>query len=68
MPKKNAVLYKSFLEGFYDFFLTTPGLAGTPPDELMSEVLTLEARRRAIYIITNSFGTELSKQNGKKLY
>ncbi|KAG0135908.1 V-type proton ATPase subunit D [Tuber indicum] len=61
-------LYKSYLEDFHNFCITTPGLAGTPTAELMSEVLSFEADRRAINITINSFGTELSKQDRKKLY
>lgn len=61
-------LYKSYLEDFHDFCVTTPGLAGTPTAELMSEILSFEADRRAINITINSFGTELSKQDRKKLY
>ncbi|KAG0643637.1 V-type proton ATPase subunit D [Tuber brumale] len=61
-------LYKSYLEDFHNFCVTTPGLAGTPTAELMSEVLSFEADRRAINITINSFGTELSKQDRKKLY
>lgn len=61
-------LYKSYLEDFYQFCITEPGLAGTPTSELMSEILGFEADRRAINITLNSFGTELSKQDRKKLY
>ena len=45
-----------------------PGIAGTPTQEVMSEVLEFEADRRSINITINSFGTELSKQDRKKLY
>ncbi|RPB01061.1 ATP synthase subunit [Choiromyces venosus 120613-1] len=61
-------LYKSYLEDFHNFCVTAPGLAGTPTAELMSEVLSFEADRRAINITLNSFGSELSKQDRKKLY
>ncbi|CUS13148.1 unnamed protein product [Tuber aestivum] len=61
-------LYKSYLEDFHNFCVTASGLAGTPTAELMSEVLSFEADRRAINITINSFGTELSKQDRKKLY
>lgn len=61
-------LYKSYLEDFHQFCTTEPGLAGTPTSELMSEILSFEADRRAINITLNSFGTELSKQDRKKLY
>lgn len=61
-------LYKSYLEDFHQFCISEPGLAGTPTSELMSEMLSFEADRRAINITLNSFGTELSKQDRKKLY
>ncbi|TGZ81910.1 ATPase, V0 complex, subunit D [Ascodesmis nigricans] len=61
-------LYKSYLEDFHHFCVTEPGLAGTPTAEIMSEILSFEADRRAINITLNSFGTELSKQDRKKLY
>ena len=43
-------------------------MAGTPTAEVMSEILEFEADRRAINITLNSFGTELSKADRKKLY
>ena len=61
-------LYKNYLEDFYHFVNNHPDLAGTPTSEVMSEVLEFEADRRAINITLNSFGTELSKQDRKKLY
>ena len=61
-------LYKSYLEDFYKFCTTEPGLAGTPSAEIMDEILGFEADRRAINITLNSFGTELSKNERKKLY
>lgn len=61
-------LYKSYLEDFYNFCQTAEGLAGTPTAEIMAEILNFEADRRAINITLNSFGTELSKQDRKKLY
>lgn len=61
-------LYKSYLEDFYNFCQTADGLAGTPTAEIMAEILNFEADRRAINITLNSFGTELSKQDRKKLY
>ena len=54
-------LYKSYLEDFHNFCLTTQGLAGTPKAELVSGVLSFGAGCRAINIIINSFGTELGK-------
>lgn len=61
-------LYKSYLEDFYNFCQTADGLAGTPTAEIMAEILNFEADRRAINITLNSFGTELSKTDRKKLY
>ena len=61
-------LYKNYLEDFYRFVTEHPELKGTPTSEVMSEVLGFEADRRAINITLNSFGTELSKQDRKKLY
>lgn len=61
-------LYKNYLEDFYNFINTNPDLKGTPTQETMAEILEYEADRRAINITLNSFGTELSKQERKKLY
>lgn len=61
-------LYKNYLEDFYHFVNNHPELKGTPTAEVMSEVLEFEADRRAINITLNSFGTELSKADRKKLY
>ncbi|KXS99278.1 hypothetical protein AC578_6201 [Pseudocercospora eumusae] len=61
-------LYKNYLEDFHNFVNTAPGLAGTPTQDVMSEILEFEADRRSINITLNSFGTELSKQDRKKLY
>lgn len=61
-------LYKNYLEDFYHFVNSHPDIAGTPTAEVMSEVLEFEADRRAINITLNSFGTELNKQDRKKLY
>lgn len=61
-------LYKNYLEDFHNYVNTDPELAGTPTAEVMSEVLDFEADRRSINITLNSFGTELSKQDRKKLY
>lgn len=61
-------LYKNYLEDFYHFVNTNPDMAGTPTAEVMSEILEFEADRRAINITLNSFGTELSKADRKKLY
>lgn len=61
-------LYKNYLEDFYNWCNTHPEVAGTPTAEVMSEVLEFEADRRSINITLNSFGTELSKGERKKLY
>ncbi|KAI9796519.1 MAG: H(+)-transporting V0 sector ATPase subunit d [Candelina submexicana] len=61
-------LYKNYLEDFYHFVNSDPDMAGTPTSEVMSEVLEFEADRRSINITLNSFGTELSKQDRRKLY
>ena len=61
-------LYKNYLEDFHRFVNEDPNLRGTPTAEFMSEVLEFEADRRSINITLNSFGTELSKQERKKLY
>ncbi|KAH0559643.1 H(+)-transporting V0 sector ATPase subunit d [Trichoglossum hirsutum] len=61
-------LYKSYLEDFYHFVNNHPDLKGTPTAEVMSEILEFEADRRSINITLNSFGTELSKADRKKLY
>lgn len=61
-------LYKNYLQDFYRFVTEHSELQGTPTSEVMAEVLEFEADRRAINITLNSFGTELSKQDRKKLY
>ena len=61
-------LYKNYLEDFYNFVTEHPDLAGTPTSEVMKETLEFEADRRAINITLNSFGTELGKQDRRKLY
>lgn len=61
-------LYKNYLEDFYRFVTEDAELKNTPTAEVMTEVLEFEADRRAINITLNSFGTELSKQDRKKLY
>jgi V-type H+-transporting ATPase subunit d len=62
------MLYKNYLEDFYHWVNSHPDVAGTPTSEIMSDVLEFEADRRAINITLNSFGTELTKQERKKLY
>lgn len=61
-------LYKNYLEDFHNFVNTHPDMSGTPTAEVMTEILEFEADRRAINITLNSFGTELSKQDRRKLY
>ncbi|CAG8960614.1 hypothetical protein HYALB_00000882 [Hymenoscyphus albidus] len=61
-------LYKNYLEDFHNFVNTDSEMAGTPTAEVMTEILEFEADRRAINITLNSFGTELSKADRKKLY
>jgi len=61
-------LYKNYLEDFYHWVNSHSDVAGTPTAEVMSEVLEFEADRRSINITLNSFGTELSKAERKKLY
>lgn len=61
-------LYKNYLEDFYNFVNTNPEIAGSPTAESMSEILEFEADRRSINITLNSFGTELSKNERKKMY
>lgn len=61
-------LYKNYLEDFHQWVNSAPEIAGTPTAEIMTEVLEFEADRRSINISLNSFGTELSKADRKKLY
>jgi V-type H+-transporting ATPase subunit d len=61
-------LYKNYLEDFHNFVNTDSDMAGTPTAEVMTEMLEFEADRRAINITLNSFGTELSKADRKKMY
>lgn len=61
-------LYKNYLEDFYNFVNTHPELRDSPTSEVMSEMLEFEADRRTINITLNSFGTELTKAERKKLY
>ncbi|OQD75996.1 hypothetical protein PENDEC_c005G00368 [Penicillium decumbens] len=60
-------LFKNYLEDFYNFVNSHPDFAG-PTRDVMSEILQFEADRRSINITLNSFGTELSKQERRKLY
>lgn len=61
-------LYKNYLEDFYQFVNNDPELSMTTTGQIMSEILDFEADRRAINITINSFGTELSKDQRRKLY
>ncbi|KAJ6181234.1 hypothetical protein N7519_011695 [Penicillium mononematosum] len=61
-------LYKNYLEDFYNFINTHPDFSGTPTQDVMAEVLQFEADRRSINITLNSFGTELTKLERRKLY
>ena len=61
-------LYKNYLEDFYNWVNTDPEVSGTPTQEVMVEALEFEADRRSINITLNSFGTDLSKQDRRKLY
>ena len=61
-------LYKNYLEDFYNWVNNNPAVRGTPTQDVMCEVLEFEADRRSINITLNSFGTELAKQDRKKLY
>ncbi|KAI9811737.1 MAG: H(+)-transporting V0 sector ATPase subunit d [Pycnora praestabilis] len=61
-------LYKNYLEDFYNFVNNDPDIGSTPTAEVMSESLEFEADRRSINITLNSFGTELSKEDRRKLY
>ena len=55
-------LYKAYLEDFYDF---CQGIgAGTA--EVMGDILTLEADRRAINITVNSLETDLDLKSREK--
>lgn len=61
-------LYKNYLEDFHRFVTEDPELKWTPTSGVMTEILEFEADRRAINITINSFGTELSKTDRRKLY
>ncbi|KAI8058997.1 ATP synthase subunit [Gongronella butleri] len=57
-------LYKAYLEDFYQFCQSLDGRTG----EVMGEILNFEADRRTVNITINSFGTELTKDDRKKLF
>ncbi|THF94186.1 hypothetical protein TEA_004449 [Camellia sinensis var. sinensis] len=57
-------LYKAYLEDFYRFCQKLGGATA----EIMSDLLAFEADRRAVNITINSIGTELTRDDRKKLY
>ncbi|KAI8539737.1 hypothetical protein RHMOL_Rhmol09G0205900 [Rhododendron molle] len=57
-------LYKAYLEDFYRFCQKLGGATA----EIMSDLLAFEADRRAVNISINSIGTELTRDDRKKLY
>lgn len=61
-------LYKNYLEDFHNWVNSDAELAGSPTADVMTEALEFEADRRSINITLNSFGTELSKTERRKLY
>ncbi|KAF3643460.1 V-type proton ATPase subunit d 1 [Capsicum annuum] len=57
-------LYKAYLEDFYRFCQKLGGATA----EIMSDLLSFEADRRAVNITINSIGTELTRDDRRKLY
>jgi len=57
-------LYKAYLEDFLAFCQNLGG----ETSKIMTEILEFEADRRAINITINSIGTELTKDERRKLY
>jgi len=57
-------LYKAYLDDFMKFCMRLGGATA----ELMVELLSFEADRRALNITINSIGTELTRDDRKKLY
>ncbi|KAI7862518.1 ATP synthase subunit [Spinellus fusiger] len=57
-------LHKAYLEDFYEFCQSLGG----PTAEVMGDILCFEADRRTMNITLNSFGTELSKEDRRKLF
>jgi len=57
-------LYKAYLEDFYRFCQRLGGVTA----EVMGDLLSFEADRRAINITINSFGTELTKDQRESLF
>lgn len=58
------VLYRTYLEKFYAFCDATGGETA----EVMKDIISFEADRRAFIITMNSFGTGLTREDKKKLY
>eukprot|EP00898_Chlorokybus_atmophyticus_P000084 jgi/Chlat1/1076/Chrsp110S08636 len=57
-------LFKAYLQDFYNFCKSLGGATA----ELMSDLLAFEADRRALNITINSIGTELTRDDRRKLY
>ena len=57
-------LYKAYLEDFYQFCQKVGGSTA----EVMHDILTLEADRRAINITVNSLDTDLERKQRESLY
>jgi V-type H+-transporting ATPase subunit d len=57
-------LYKAYLEDFYRFCQKLGGATST----IMCDLLAFEADRRAVNITINSIGTELTRDDRRKLY
>lgn len=57
-------LYKAYLEDFHRFCSRVGGATG----EIMCDLLAFEADRRSINITLNSLGTDLSREDRRKLY
>ncbi|KAF8670948.1 hypothetical protein HU200_036373 [Digitaria exilis] len=57
-------LYKAYLEDFYKFCQKLGGATA----EIMCDLLSFEADRRAVNITINSIGTELTRDDRRKLY
>ncbi|MCO5605865.1 hypothetical protein L7F22_060049 [Adiantum nelumboides] len=57
-------LYKAYLEDFYKFCKKLGGATS----EIMCDLLSFEADRRAVNITINSIGTELTRDDRRKLF
>ncbi|KAG6498439.1 hypothetical protein ZIOFF_046352 [Zingiber officinale] len=57
-------LYKAYLDDFYNFCQKLGGATA----EIMPDLLAFEADRRAVNITINSIGTELTRDDRRKLY